>query len=112
MAWKDCWERHYSTWDGSSPHPRGSPGVWPAAAAGGGDPSGDANPGKTPGTDHCPGYGSGTRFVALATMGAGRDAESMGGASPVTILEVMGRNAGWLAVASALGKREERDAPI
>lgn len=64
-----------------------------------------------PGTDHCPGYSSGARFVALATMGAGRDAESMGGASPVTILEVMGRNAGWLAVASALGKREERDAP-
>jgi len=64
-----------------------------------------------PATDHCPGYGSAARFVALATMGSGRDAESMGQASPITILEVMGRNAGWLAAASALGKREERDAP-
>ena len=64
-----------------------------------------------PETDHCPGYGSAARFVALATMGAGRDAESMGQAAPITILEVMGRNAGWLAAASALGKREERDAP-
>ena len=64
-----------------------------------------------PATDHCPGYGSAARFVALATMGAGMDAEAMGEASPVTILEVMGRDAGWLAAASALGKREEKDAP-
>ena len=62
-------------------------------------------------TDHTPGYGSAARFVALAVMGAGRDAESMGPASPVTVLEVMGRDAGWLAAASALGKREEMDAP-
>ncbi len=62
-------------------------------------------------TDHTPGYGSAARFVALATMGAGRDAESMGIASPVTVMEVMGRDAGWLAAAAALGKRDERDAP-
>jgi 6-phosphofructokinase 1 len=62
-------------------------------------------------TDHTPGYGSAARFVALATMGVGRDAESMGRASPVAILEVMGRDAGWLAASSALGKREEMDAP-
>ena len=62
-------------------------------------------------TDHSPGYGSAARFVALATMGAGRDAESMGIASPITIIEVMGRDAGWLAAASALAKRDERDAP-
>ena len=62
-------------------------------------------------TDHCPGYGSAARFVALATMGAGRDAEAMGVASPVTILEVMGRDAGWLAASAALAKRDERDAP-
>ena len=64
-----------------------------------------------PETDHCPGYGSSARFVALAVMGAGRDAESMGAASPITIIEVMGRNAGWLAAAAGLAKREERDAP-
>ena len=62
-------------------------------------------------TDHSPGYGSAARFVALATMGAGRDAESMGQASPVTIIEVMGRDSGWLAASAALAKREERDAP-
>ncbi len=62
-------------------------------------------------TDHSPGYGSAARFVALATMGAARDAESMGIASPITILEVMGRDAGWLAAASAFAKRDARDAP-
>ena len=63
------------------------------------------------GTDHSPGYGSAARFVALATMGAGRDAEAMGTASPMTVIEVMGRDTGWLAASSALAKREERDAP-
>ena len=62
-------------------------------------------------TDHSPGYGSAARFIALATMGAGRDAESMGRAAPMTTLEVMGRDAGWLAASAVLGKREERDAP-
>ena len=62
-------------------------------------------------TDHSPGYGSTARFVALATMGTGRDAEAMGIAAPITITEVMGRDAGWLAAASALAKRDERDAP-
>lgn len=62
-------------------------------------------------TDHCPGYGSAARFVVLATMGAGRDAESMGQASPITIIEVMGRDAGWLAASSGLAKQDERDAP-
>ena len=62
-------------------------------------------------TDHSPGYGSAARFVALATMGAGRDAEAMGIAAPITIIEVMGRDAGWLAAASAFAKRDERDAP-
>ena len=62
-------------------------------------------------TDHTPGYGSAARFVAMAAMGAGKDAESMGRAAPITVIEVMGRDAGWLAAASVLGKREERDAP-
>ena len=63
------------------------------------------------GTDHSPGYGSAGRFVALATMGAGRDAEAMGRSSPITIIEVMGRDAGWLAAAAALARQDERDAP-
>ena len=62
-------------------------------------------------TDHCPGYGSAARFIALATMGDGRDAEAMGKDRPITVIEVMGRNSGWLPAASVLGKRDERDAP-
>ena len=63
------------------------------------------------GTDHSPGYGSAARFVASATQGAGRDAEAMGPAAPITVLEVAGRDSGWLAAASVLGKLDERDAP-
>ena len=62
-------------------------------------------------TDHSPGYGSAARFVALATIGAGQDAQSMGQASPITIIEVMGRDTGWLAASAALAKQRESDAP-
>lgn len=62
-------------------------------------------------TDHCPGYGSIARFVAMATMDAGRDTEAMRAVDPIKIIEVMGRNAGWVAAASALGKRQDSDAP-
>lgn len=63
------------------------------------------------GTDHSPGYGSAARFVAAATQGAGRDAEAMGPAAPITVVEVAGRDSGWLAAASVLGKRDSQDAP-
>ena len=63
------------------------------------------------GTDHSPGYGSAARFVAAATQGAGRDAEAMGPAAPITVIEVAGRDSGWLAAASVLGKHYSRDAP-
>jgi 6-phosphofructokinase 1 len=62
-------------------------------------------------TDHCPGYPSAARFVAMATRDTGRDTEAMGPESPVKILEVMGRNAGWLTAAAALARQEEGDAP-
>lgn len=62
-------------------------------------------------TDHSPGYGSAARFVALATIGAGQDAQAMGLASPITIIEVMGRDTGWLAASAVLAKQSERDAP-
>ena len=62
-------------------------------------------------TDHCPGYGSAARFIALATFGAGQDARSMGRAAPITIIEVMGRDTGWLPAAAALVKRNAQDAP-
>jgi 6-phosphofructokinase 1 len=62
-------------------------------------------------TDHCPGYGSAARFLALATRDTGRDLEAMATFDDVTILEAMGRNAGWLTVASVLGKTNEDEAP-
>jgi len=64
-----------------------------------------------PCTDHCPGYGSAARFVALAVRDSGRDTESMGMSSPVKIVEVMGRNAGWLTAAAVLGRQEAGDPP-
>jgi 6-phosphofructokinase len=62
-------------------------------------------------TDHCPGYGSAARFVALAVRDSGRDTESMGMSSPVKIVEVMGRNAGWLTAAAVLGREQPGDPP-
>jgi 6-phosphofructokinase 1 len=63
------------------------------------------------GTDHCPGYGSAARFVATAIRDTGYDTESMAPSSPVKIMEIMGRNAGWLTAASVLGKQGPEDAP-
>jgi 6-phosphofructokinase 1 len=62
-------------------------------------------------TDHCPGYGSVARFIATATMDAGKDTEAIGVVDNVKIIETMGRNAGWITAATALARREERDAP-
>lgn len=64
-----------------------------------------------PCTDHCPGYGSFARFLALATRDAGRDTEAMPQVYPIKIIEVMGRNAGWAAAACALLREDERAAP-
>jgi len=64
-----------------------------------------------PDTDHCPGYGSAARFLAQGVADGGRDAEAMRHWDPVKIVEVMGRDAGWLAAATTLGARDERDAP-
>jgi 6-phosphofructokinase len=64
-----------------------------------------------PGTDHCPGYGSIGRFLALATRDAGLDTEATAGLYPVKIIEVMGRNAGWVAASCALGQDTPDQAP-
>jgi ATP-dependent phosphofructokinase / diphosphate-dependent phosphofructokinase len=61
--------------------------------------------------DHTPGYGSAATFVAATTQEAGKDTEAMRLVDPVKIIEFMGRNSGWLAAASALGKRSRQDAP-
>lgn len=64
-----------------------------------------------PVTDHCPGYGSIARYVAIATMDSAKDTESMPRMYPVKIIEVMGRNAGWVAASAGLGKVVAEDAP-
>lgn len=62
-------------------------------------------------TDHCPGYGSAGRWLAIATMDAGKDTEGIYTADPIKIIETMGRNTGWLAATTALAKQSEKDAP-
>jgi ATP-dependent phosphofructokinase / diphosphate-dependent phosphofructokinase len=63
------------------------------------------------GMDHSPGYGSAARFLALAAMDVSRDTESMRRSDPIKIVEVAGRHAGWLAAASALGRRSPEEGP-
>ncbi|HET7037672.1 MAG TPA: diphosphate--fructose-6-phosphate 1-phosphotransferase [Thermomicrobiaceae bacterium] len=64
-----------------------------------------------PGTDHCPGYGSIARFLALAARDAGRDTEASAALHPIKLIEVMGRDAGWIAAAAALGQDTPGEAP-
>ncbi len=64
-----------------------------------------------PGTDHCPGYGSAARYLAQSTQDAGLDTQAMRLTDPIKIIEVMGRDAGWLVASSALGKLDDPDPP-
>jgi len=59
-------------------------------------------------TDHCPGFASAARFVALAFMGDDRDNRALAG---VKINVVMGRHAGFLTAASALARQNNGDGP-
>ncbi len=60
-------------------------------------------------TDHCPGYGSAARYLAVSALEVGRDNEAL--PFPVEIFEAMGRNAGWLAAATVLAARGPDDGP-
>ncbi|MDF2820945.1 MAG: hypothetical protein K0R15_1386 [Clostridiales bacterium] len=55
------------------------------------------------GTDHCPGFGSAAKYIATTFAELERDI-SVYQIPAVTIVEVMGRNAGWLTAASALSR--------
>ena len=52
-------------------------------------------------TDHCPGYASAAKYVATSFMELYYDA-TVYDTPMVAVVEVMGRNAGWLTAASAL----------
>ncbi len=64
-----------------------------------------------PFTDHTPGYGSAAKYLATSVLETGIDLMSVSTKNKVTILEAMGRNAGWLTAAGALAKRSPDDAP-
>ncbi|MDX2111913.1 MAG: 6-phosphofructokinase [Verrucomicrobiota bacterium] len=66
-----------------------------------------------PVTDHTPGYGSVIKYVSTVVKEMACDHESMGQHDLVSILEVMGRNAGWIAAGATLAKRRDHpnDAP-
>ncbi|MCR4924247.1 MAG: 6-phosphofructokinase [Lachnospiraceae bacterium] len=59
-------------------------------------------------TDHCPGYGSAAKYIATSLKEIIRDNESFGAKKPtILIVEIMGRNAGWLTAAAALAKGDD-----
>lgn len=62
-------------------------------------------------TDHCPGYASVARWLAIATRDAGLDTEAIYTSDTVKVIETMGRNSGWVTAATALAKRKKTDAP-
>lgn len=53
------------------------------------------------GTDHCPGFGSAAKYVATSIMEVYHDARVYD-TGMITILEIMGRHAGWVTGAAAL----------
>ena len=60
-------------------------------------------------TDHTPGYPSAARFFIHAARDIGFDNRAL--PSPICILEVLGRNTGWIAAATALARFHDDDAP-
>ena len=62
-------------------------------------------------TDHTPGFGSAARYVASTVREITLDANVYEKKS-VTIVEIMGRHAGWLTAASALARKYTGDNPL
>jgi 6-phosphofructokinase len=62
-------------------------------------------------TDHCPGYGSAARYMAVAALETTLDTRAMPDIYPIKLLETMGRNAGWLTAATALAGTTGWDTP-
>lgn len=62
------------------------------------------------GTDHCPGFGSAAKYIGTTFAELERDCHVYA-MKAVTIVEVMGRNAGWLTAASALARQNGQKGP-
>lgn len=62
-------------------------------------------------TDHTPGFGSAAKYVASMVREISIDASVYDNKKSVTIVEIMGRHAGWLTAASALARKFEGDNP-
>ncbi len=60
-------------------------------------------------TDHTPGYASCARFFAHAVRDVGEDNRAL--PPPVEVVEVLGRNVGWVVAATALARHYEDDPP-
>lgn len=63
-------------------------------------------------TDHTPGFGSAAKYVASTVREIAMDASVYDNKKSVTIVEIMGRHAGWLTAASALARKFEHDNPV
>jgi 6-phosphofructokinase 1 len=64
------------------------------------------------GTDCSPGFGSAAKYAATSMLEAGLDLAAMTSrVGRVFVLEVMGRNAGWIAAATALAARNADEPP-
>ncbi|MCG8526053.1 MAG: 6-phosphofructokinase [Opitutales bacterium] len=63
-------------------------------------------------TDHCPGYGSIIKYISTLVRETAQDNAGMGRHDLVYVLEVMGRNAGWIAAGTSLAKhRDDPNSP-
>ena len=63
-------------------------------------------------TDHTPGFGSAAKYIATTVREIAIDASVYDNKKSVTIVEIMGRHAGWLAAASVLARKYEGDNPV
>ena len=57
-------------------------------------------------TDHTPGYGSAAKYIGTTVRELVRDS-TIYDLKSVTVVEIMGRNAGWLTAAAALAEHED-----
>ena len=58
-------------------------------------------------TDHTPGYASTIKYLATSVREIACDNEAMGQGDLVSIVEAMGRSAGWIAAGASLAKRRD-----